>query len=445
MYTYTYDITLKFITKDKSFIPTNSLKTVVKRFNYFTDFHPIWEISALVNLRYLDPIRLNRDRIYAILNITRKRRSMTSGEKDVEFDTIDEENILTHTFLPFFTDDSFSNIARQEDITPDDESNGTSSQSGEMMYGMMHEIKVALYSIDGVNMNKPLIGFNATEADVGTAIKFAISVAQKNASQKPKVIIDAPENEEKYTWLNVPGLNLTNPLKFHQARYGVYKSGINGFYDPPYLYVLNRFNTKHDYEKDTTSKVLFEDFVSNPINQGLPVPVQKLKDGSMKYRIATLPSKKNQDTYLSELLGNELIYSNYTLSTSGYKFENGEVSEVKKPFEVIRSESIKHAKSVQKQVVDYDELNNTINQESIIKAMNLGTMITLQSVQGLDLDAVRPNVTATLKIKDDENKDAEFSGIYQFISGNLIFTRQNHQTDEFSCEARDLVMLKIDE
>ena len=77
--------------------------------------------------------------------------------------------------------------------------------------------------------------------------------------------------------------------------------------------------------------------------------------------------------------------------------------------------------------------------------MNLGTIITLQSVQGLDLDAVRPNVTATLKIKDDENKDAEFSGIYQFISGNLIFTRQNHQTDEFSCEARDLVMLKIDE
>lgn len=445
MYTYSYDITLKFITKDRNFIPTNSLKVLSKRFDYFTNFHPIFEAIALVNIRYLDPIRLNQDRIYAILNIVRKKRSLrNSNDEDIQYETLDEETVLTHTFIPYFTDDSWSNIVRQEDVTPDDTNGEKTPQSENPMYGMYRDLKMTLYSIDGLNLNKPIINFNAKDTDIGTAIKYAIHTTQKKLNEKPKVIIDMPDNEEKYNWLNVPGFNFSNTMNWLQTRYGVYKGGMNAFFDPPYLYVLNKFHTKHDYDKDLSSTIVLEDYIGNPVNQGMPTPVTRLKDGSTKYKIACSPIKQDRNVYFSELLGNELIYSNYALATGVYKMKNGEVSETKNPFGLIRNEANKHVKSITKQIMDYDEMNNPINQEALIKASNLGTVITLPRIEGIDIDTMRPNVSITLKIMDDRNKDAELSGIYTLMSGSLTFDRVNQQTDEFTCMARDIVLVKVD-
>ena len=439
---YTYEIDLKFyfknVNNDEITVPSLLLTKGTKRFNFVENFYPIWEGSCYINIRYLEPMRVNRDKIYAVLRVIKKRRN--TGEN---MGILSTEELFTDRFIPFFTDDSFPNYARETDLEPVDSKGNKTLTTSNMASALNHEVKFALFSENALNFNKVNVNFNAKECDVGTAIKYIIHHSQQTNNIKPKVIIDNPSNKNKYKFITVPSHIPSMAFKWLQVRYGIYDTGLTAFYDSPNLYILNKYATIHDKKKDSISKIVLEIF-TDP-NMAINPSAIYEKDNTVTLKVAQNPTKMDSDIFISELIGNEIIYSNYSFISHALKFKEGEYEKYNIPYSLIRKPTNKHVKSLPKARVDYDELNNPINTQAFLKGSSLHTIITIGRINTIPLEVVRPNTIVQIKIKDDENKDLELSGLYTIVSGDIIFAQDNNDKTDYITELHNLVLIKIDE
>ena len=440
VYRYNFKTEMKFILPgDKTFnIPV--INKITKHFNYANDFLPIYECDCVVPINKMTLIRSNQDSIYVVLTI-KKERYTTNDSLTPE----STEEILNQTFIPLFTKDSFSSIVPGSSET--DESKDNALSTFDTSATLTKRIKFALYSVIGLSLNKKLLNFVADEADVGTMLKFLICKAfelEKDNKEIKGCIIDKPDNTDTYKNLIITPHNLNTAIKELQARYGIYKNGLTCFFDAPVLYILNKFSLDHDCEKDKPNKLIFNCQVKNPAVQIGISPVIENKDKSLTYKLCSAPAPVNQDISLSELNGNEVLFSNITLSANMMTFEGGELKEFSDPTESLTSDNVRHKKSSPKTVVDYDETNNPYNITSLLKSSNLGTLVTIDSIIGIDPESFKPNSTITIKITDDNKKDAELSGVYSLLSGSITFERTNPDEDRIICGISNIVLSRMD-
>ncbi len=439
---YTYDIDIKFHFKDvkneEVIVPSMYLTKGTKRFNYLTNFHPVWEGSCFINIKYLEPMRINQDKIYAILNITRHCKIANGLFEDAYTETI-----YTHRFIPFFTEDSFPNYTKTEDLVPIDSNEAKSRTSSNMATSLNHEVSFALYSEDALNFNKVLVNFTAKECDVGTALKYTIHHAQKTNNIKPKVIIDSPSNNEKYSFITVPSMTPSMVFRWLQVRYGIYDSGLSIFYDTPNLYILNRFARKHDYKEGSINKIILEIY-TNPSVIQMPTAAI-IKENTVTIKISQIPVKVDKDIFFSELMGNEVMYSNYTFASHAIEREQGEYKKYNVPYNSIVKPSNKHVKSQSKMLVDYDELNNPINLQSFLKTSSLHSVVSIPTIANVPIEVIKPNVIVQIKIMDDINKDYELAGMYTIASGDIVFGVSDGDKKNFIANLNDLTLIRIDQ
>ena len=439
LYRYNFKTELKFILPgDKTFdIPV--INKITKHFNFANDFLPIYECDCVVPIDKMTLIRSNQDSIYAVLTIQKERYK--SNDSLTPEST---EEILNQTFVPFFTEDSFSSIVPGESET--EESKDTPISTFDMSATLTKRLKFALYSVIGLSLNKVLLNYVADEADVGSMLKFLISKAFEKISSKEikGCIIDNPDNDDTYKNLIITPHNLNTAIKELQARYGIYRNGLTCFFDPPVLYVLNKFSLDHDYEKDKPNKLIFECQVRNPLMQiGLSTVLEN-KDKSLTYKVTSAPVPLNQDISLSELNGNEVLFSNVTLATNMMTFEGGELKEFNEPTESLNSDVVRHKETSTKTLVDYDETNNPYNITSLLKSSNLGTLVTIDSIIGIDPESFKPNSNITIKITDDDKKDEELSGVYSLLAGSISFERAKPDEDKIICGISNIVLSRME-
>lgn len=431
VYRYNFKIDLKFVLPNKKTIKVPVINTVTKHFNFALNFFPIYECDCVIPMKYSSVIRKNQNSVYAILTIQK--------EKYKDKDTLKPESteeILNHTFLPLFTQDSFSNLPNSDVEQGDkDGSAGTFNVAGTLT----QRLKFAMYSLVGLSSNKKILNYVADEADVGTMLKFLIDKTDIEGC-----IIDTPDNSDTYKNLIITPHNINLAIKELQVRYGIYKNGLTCFYDPPVLYVLNKFSLDHDCEKNKPNKIILNCQVSNPANQIGISKVVEHKDKSLSYLVCTPPFPMNQDISLSELNGNEVLFSNITLTMNMMTFEGGNLKEFSYPTESVLSDVVKHDKTDPKRIIDYDEINNPYNITALLKASNLGTLVGISKLIGIDPETFKPNSSVTVKITDDDVKDAEYSGVYSLIAGSIRFYRASSDDDKMISDISDMILSRMD-
>ena len=427
-YRYTYAIDMKFIFPDKSKFSVPVINKLTKHFNFAMNFFPIYECDCVVPLKEMTKIRSNQNVLYVILEITKRK---FRSEENIEPEST--EIILNHAFVPFFTPECFNPYVSSEveNVKAGSTDNPASS--------MGSRLKFALYSVNGLAANKKLLNYVADEADVGTMIKFLI-----DKTDIERCIIDKPDNTDTYKNLVVTPHNINMALKELQTRYGVYANGLSAFYDPPTLYVMNKFSLKHDYEKDKPNKLIFNCHTTNPGLQIGITPVLENDDKSLDYKVTCAPKALNQDVANSEILGNEVIFSNITLTTNMMEFEEGKISSFSFPTSTIKSDSISHEKTGNKSLVDYDETNNPYNISALLKSANLGTLIVINRIIGVDLETFKPNTTITLNVVDDNVRNNEFAGVYSIVSGSITYAKNRPDIEDMICAVEGLVLSRMD-
>lgn len=439
---YTYEVKLNFYymdkTNNKTVIPSLLLTKMVKRFNYLDNLHPIIEGSCYINIKYLEPMRVNQSKIVAVLRVDSVVRSPMNN-----YEVLNTDTISTEEYIPFFTDDSFPNYARTKDLAPEDMGSSSSgSTSSDLASAMNHEVKFALYSKNALNFNKPLINFCAKDVDIPTVMKYIISHAQKTCDIKPNVIIDKPDNDSKYPFVIIPGLNPAMAMKWLQVRYGIYNSGLNMVYDAPNLFVLNKFGDKHDYSSDSVSRIIMNIYTDNSVKDvSSSIEIEK---NTLTLKVYQNPVKVDRDVYVSELVGNELLYSNYTMAYGTIKNKQGEFDKYTSPIKALKKPTTKHVKSQAKARIDYDELNNPFNVSSFFKASSLHTVISIPEISGVPYFLFKPNVLIAIHIMDDENKSIELNGLYTIQKGDIIFKQDNNNRKDYFSSLHDLVLVRID-
>lgn len=426
MYRYTYSLNIKFVFPDDTEFTVPVINRLTKHCNYTINFFPIFECECIVPLKHMTKIRSNQNVLYVIVEIEKRK-----FRGDDNIDPESTEIILTHTFVPFFTLDSFSQyIGSDVESNKDEGSNPASSLSS--------KLKFALYSVNGLSANKKILNYVADEADVGTMVKFLI-----DQTDVEKCIIDKPDNTDTYKNLIVTPHNINMAIKELQTRYGIYANGLTLFYDPPVLYVLNKFSTDHDYEKDKPNKMIFNCYVKNPASQIGPTPIIENEDKSFTYKVTSAPKSINQDISNSELVGNEVIFSNITLTTNMMEFEEGKIKEFSYPTSSIKSDVVRHEKTGQKSIVDYDEINNPYNITAMLKQANLGSLVVIERIVGIDTESFKPNSIVTINILDDEVRNNEFSGVYSIVSCSISYIKHRPDDDNYICAVEGLVLSKM--
>ena len=223
---YTYKIDLKFYLPKMDPIEPYMVTRLVKHFNYFDTFCSFYECEALIDRKYTEIIRNNQNVIYCNLIITLEKTEIVNmenklnDEADKNVTPFSTEEILNHTFIPFFTDNSFSDVTRPsnynqettvdsgEKILADDGTELEVVQSRDPVTNLPQKIIFALYSVTGLNINKTILNFVSGECDVGTMVKYLIS-----SSNVEEAIVDKPDNDTTYQNIVVSPHNLNNAIK----------------------------------------------------------------------------------------------------------------------------------------------------------------------------------------------------------------------------------------
>ena len=450
---YTYKIDLKFHIPKEDPIEPYMINRVVKVFNYFNDFCSFYICEALMDLRYLEKIRGNQNRIYCNMIITLEKKEIIDLEENPEnenknIEPFSTEEVLNHSFIPFFTDSSFSDVALEKDYNPDLSSINTEEtikaddgteidvlQSNNPVSNSPHKIIFTLYSIKGLNINKNILNLVTGQCDVGTVVKYMISY-----SEVEEAIIDKPDNESEYENIIIPPHNLNMAIKDLQARYGIYNSGLIVYYEAPTLYVLKRVSTDHDRSSKQYKNMKMNIYV-NPSLSLMNIGAA-IEDGtnSLEYNMNTIVERSNVDIYNSELLGNEFMYSNFALTANVAGFKEGVNTGTMQPIVSIVMPNVKHESTNNKIIVEYDELNNSYNMASIAKMMSFHTTIRIKEMFGIREDSFRPNSIFLINIKDDDTKNDEINGYYSILKGSIEYRRISTGENTFTCKVQDLYL-----
>jgi hypothetical protein len=416
------------------------IREVTKSFNYFTNLHPKWEVKFIMNSQHFQTMFENQNNMYVAMSLKQIKYAGSNIQQKLT-----EEVLFDQIFIPFFYPNSFS-----QNFDKDVNSNGELADKNNPASAHTREMRMALYSYNGIICNKDQINAvlsNGTKGiDVGTAIKYIIA---KSGFKDNECIIDKPTNDNLYEQIVLPIHNFLTSMKDLQARYGIYNSSLEVFFDEPILYILNKFNEDpHDYKENTTHTVIFETMKGN-ITPMAPSIIEELENKDQKYMLASAPKKINIDVYQSELKGDILSYMNYETTSKMLEYKTTDVPETsefqkyEKPIINIVRDVDKHVKTGSKTLLEYDELSNENNITSFAKESTPHTFLSFPEINFIDYNSFKPNTEITLKFVDDNNKDLKQGGRYRIYSGQLVFTKISSDKPEFSNKLTDLTVIKI--
>jgi hypothetical protein len=431
IYTYVYKVT--FYTENVKVEPL-AITHVIKECNYSTNFNPVFIMNIQVTKKDLFLLKRNQKELCADIILEAKEyMRVPSGESKGSTMTslVNTEIISSGTFQPIFSSTAFDERYREDDYE-NEEKLSADGKTGDTRESNRISIDVNFEDIIAVNSKKTLFNIVAEKgATVGTILQYIVDVLPVKGA-----IIDMPDNDYTLGETIIPPGNLVPTLRNIQYNIGIYENGLLYFYDDDVLYILNKYALNHDCisgDKQSTHVYITE------IDKMLGGVTVRGTDPSNNYEptyIGPIITKAFDNEIASaELDGNNFVFSSFRQGLSAVQYvDNKPVSSNSKKVAMVLKRNIETYKhSIDKNILNYDELGNLYNMASYFNELEASVKQMSVQVDNINVTDFRPNKFIYLHFLD-LNKDMRLGGIYHINDVTFVFLPINlTETKEMSC------------
>lgn len=425
---YFWEITFNIPNRKIKYNPY-SLVRFTKTCDYFGSSIPTYELIVKVHDASLNIFRMYDKEL--VVNITQK---MIYGETE---DNLNKEKIIFEdVFIPFYDKNTFPAYNKTNKTVDGSVDNYKSTYTVNDTPGILtpYEIRFVLLSKRDLAMRKYIhnyvLGSDKTPVSPATAVGFTIS--QNDYIEK--YLMDAPDNDTTYPDLIITPADIINAIKQIQVNYGLYAKDLLLFYDSGFLYVLNKYNTEHSFQKDEFTSIMVRidertDKV-NPTNCAVVVNSDKIV---LYERVSTL-IKQDNESIMGELVGDKFVYSNFS-SVINAAFGNEGKTTFASPLHDVEREIPSHKETGTKLIMDYDMLNNPFNMSSYMAKTAIGVPVSFL-LPRVNCEHFSPNKRVILKLDTPESRKL-YEGTYNIASVTFIYenTRDPKRRFDTFCHA----------
>lgn len=422
-YEYVWDIVFNIPARNIGFRPY-SLIEFRKSCNYFGSFIPAYSMVCKIEDQYLDLLRtLDKE-----MKVTVKQYMFSGTDKN---NLSDKELISEDVFAVYYEKGSIPSFsANSKTVTEDVTSiQGDRYQPGEPTKLALAKLNFNLLLIKDLKMKTHLHNYVLGSEDKPVSPISAVKFCIEENPYIDKCIIDPPDNTDVYTDLIVEPNELKDAIKMIQYRYGIYSKALTLFYDNGVLYVLNRLESYHSFQKDEISKiyVLIDDRISN-VNP-VDCAVINTKHNFIKYERATSFSKQDYESIEGILKGDKFVYSNFnSVLNSGFG-NDGDTTFISPLQEVDKPRSSRKDIGTKK-ILDYDMLNNPFNMSSIMHEQSIGVPINFM-LKSVNCHHFTPNKNLQINFTTPQSRKL-YAGIYNIANVDFIYTTAARPSARFT-------------
>jgi hypothetical protein len=429
---YTYQFEVVFYNDTVKVEPV-LINHVHKESNFSENFNPIYLMS--IDVKKTDLLLLKRHQKDLMASITLKSNQymrLGSGESSGNEVTslISSEIVSSGVFEPIFSQTAFDEKFKEEEIE-NKELNIDDNWTSVSRDTDRASLDVQFEDIIAVNSKKTPFNLVVDKgATIGSILQYIIDVLPVKGA-----LVDMPDNDYSLGETIIPPGNLVPTLKTMQYTIGIYENGLLAFYDDDILYILNKYAMEHECKEN--EKIITNVYVTelDKMLGGVTVRGKDPVSQEPTYIGPIIIKTQDNEVLSGELDGNNFIFSSFRQGLSAVKYHNNEpVSDMSKPVSMVMKRNIETYKhSIDKNIVDYDELANLYNMASYFNELESNVKQASLQLENINIIDFKPNKLVHLHFLD-LSKDIRLSGIYHI---NTVITKffpvNNTQTNEMFC------------
>lgn len=408
VYHYVYDIELSNPNDSKfnDVYPRSVIAINKERMYTGEKFLPVTMAKLKVYKSELGMLYDNRNDIVANVTVYQYKYKRNGGS----FKLVDGGVISSSQYACIFSDKSFPADFRREDYEAGGELSSQSSMSNPMET-LVSTVTIGLLNTTGIKITKQI--FNEVFASGSKAGDILQYIACNSLANN--IIIDIPDHESTFGQdIVLPVLNFAGALKYCQSIIGCYEYGLLSYYDDDTLYILNHFNTEHEFAEKETGLVHI--YASDSDKQGpATIEASTNDDGDNFYMGSMAVDFAPKEAVNAEINGDNLIFSSFTQGINAVSFDKDKVSASKDVAMVLKHNYGSHSSTGDKTIVDYDELNNPYNISSKFNEIEATGSIITVALTNVNIIDFKPNKMVEMHFADTR-KEYDYGGTYHIIS-----------------------------
>lgn len=430
-YEYFFDILFTIPARNISFKPY-SLVEFVKECNYHNSTIPSYRLKCKIKDKNLNVLRLYDKEI--MVNI---RQYMYYGENREKLS--DTKILLDLDFACYFDKNSLPNYT-----APSKKTSPIIGEKDEYLPNTLgteepHEIQFYLLLKDDLKMKTFIHNyiFGSEEMPAST-IDAVMTIVEQNPYVK-EVLIDPPDNTNKYTDIIVEPAELKDAIKNLQYKYGIYSKGLELFFDNGMLYILNKMELNHVKRKKELNVIQLRANERSDIPSTIDYALINEEKGYIGYERKTSVTKMDFESIEGVYSGDKFVFSNYGSVINSMFGDKGETTFVSPLNSVDRPRPARVDVGVKK-ILDYDMLNNPFNMSSYMFEKTPGVPISL-AVTSMSPEHFTPNKIVKLSFDTGESNKL-YAGLYSIQSASFVYRQtQSNPAKRFSAFGHAVLVL----
>lgn len=423
-YIYTYFWKMKFYDPTDSSVNVTPIKIlgITKTCDYQTGFMPVVLLKCKIEKRDMFTLKVDKRNILASIVIGAKRYVRADATSTESMKEVGSDIISSGSFEVIFSPSSFDERYREEDYENYKNEDNTGHNTNVLETDTC-DITVNLQDIPGIRTSK--IIYNdcfKSGSTVGTILQYLVDTScVKNA------IVDKPDNQNSLPDVILPPGNFVATLNILQSIFGIYEHGLTAFYDNDILYVLNSYANEHDIVKGDSE--LSHVYITEADKDMSFMPLVSINDnGETMYAGGINTVVKDNEILSSELNGDNFVFSSFQQGLDAVSYNDGIVDSTSaKPVSMVLKRNLEaHSQSGDKNVLDYDELNNMYNMAAEFNRQEATSKPITIVLRNVDIMDFSPNKYIDIHFKD-EGKEQRLGGVYFLLNATFSYAPANMQ------------------
>lgn len=409
-YKYRWEIKFQIPSRNIEFLPL-FISSIKKNCDYINNFIPNYELNVKILDQDLEILRMFDKEL--VVNI--KQTVLYGSSRE---DLTEKKIVFEDTFIPFYDKGLLSNASRDFKTVKDGEDTFPSYDENRPNASSAVRVHLNLLLKKDLQMKKYLhnyiLGTKDSPVTPGSAVAFVID-------QNPyieKYIMDKPDNTSTYQDMIIKPNELKDAIRQIQVNYGIYGKDIEIFYDNGILYILNKYEREHSYQKDEMTLVnVLVDTRPSVINNVDIVEINEDKK-TINYERCGSIKIDDKEAILGEMVGDKVVFSNFNTAINSMFGSDGETSFVS-PLNEIERPTQSNVNTGTKIIPDYDMINNPWLMASKFYSTNLGVPI-MFAISSVNSEHFGPNKRVYTSFKTSEENKL-YAGTYNIAKANFIY------------------------
>lgn len=231
---YNLDVTIVGAGKGEEVLEDYNIKGFLVENSYSENFFPILKLDMYVSDELYYRLQSFKDKFKVRVSI---KRFVIENREDYEKQAYDESKIMysyvlrSVIFQPFMLD---VNPFRNKDLQEENQDRDEQKDLLDNKEGDFRPLELYLFCNDHLNLNKRIINAIIQDNTITNTIGYVFNEVGINS-----VIMDIPENKQKYEQILLPPFNFKNTIEYLANSHGIFKTGIRQFLDFDTYYLLS--------------------------------------------------------------------------------------------------------------------------------------------------------------------------------------------------------------